>query len=538
MDREIFDVLTAFTLNEMLSLTELEKITGLKKYKLNNIIRKVNDRQEYFGCHIVARRGHGYRLLTDSMPTFLKAYKELQNVLNNYNVKDQLFISIAYKNERVMVRDLEEELYITRSVCQSAILELNESLTSYNLEIEFTPYKGYKLIGNERFIRKYLIDNKLYLDEQCEISSNYLSGDENRYINNVLHVQYERVSAGFTITDNNFSILDENKILSQFDLKLNYPNIELSYIAKVLSIFNLPQSSSSEITMMAIYQKFRETFNYNLNDPFIEVHLKNTISICCYAYKHKCIPLNIYNNYFNLFSDILAKLVIEIFGFEYSEHRVNEYSRLFFPIVEYTLRKIVSKHSKSYRKIGLLNNGNIFMLQGLKEEFKVHNPEVIIEQIEMEEISKIDFSKYDAVFTQYFLSEEEMKIISGVRRINVGHHGIALEYDELIRYMETIDYVYYVRNHLKVDVKEALSIKKVLQVTNDLSLILTEDLDEGFYYNMDENTIYVSRNLYMSGIVNVAFMYKLYWRWMINKPNWMKKEKITIEDVANELRIR
>lgn len=536
MDKEIFEILRLLRTSERVYLSDIEKATNLKKYKINSIVQKINNNSGEFGCVIDVKRGRGYRLIMYNQEQFIDTYRNLTSIINNYSIEQQIFRFIAYSHDYTMIKQIEAELYVTRVKIQAAIDTLNKDLTSYSLQLNYTPYKGYILVGRERYVRKYLIDNLIFLEDSKPVKLNYLSGYQNKYINNVLHVQYERVSHNFILKNNNFKILNENKLLGKFDLDLNYPHIELNYIAEVLKIFDLNTGEKNPEFIKFLRASCIDRYSHIVDDPFIIVHLQNILNMCEHAHNNAYISLNIGSHLQNEISNFIAELVVDYYDWEETPMRILEFSSLIFPVVEYMVRMVVTNAMNKYFEIGILDNGNVFALQGLKEQLKIFNPTMNITVISMGDIQEIDFKKYDVVLTQHFLSEKETNIITGTKRINICPMGMPLEFDKLHSYIHTLDYVYFIRKYMKLGLEEEVVNYEPLQQNFDINIYVTPDINSSFCVDRAKNRIYVAKDLYYSNFENTAFLYSLYWRWCTNKPEWFSKKKISIGDVISELR--
>lgn len=536
MDRHIYEVLRLLNNGERVYLSDIEAATGLKKYKINNIVQKINNNSEEFGCVIDVKRGRGYRCMMYDQKQFVKRYKQLLSNLNNYTIEQQIFRHVAYSKDYVMVKDIEESLYLSRAKVKSAIDELNQQLVNYKLELKYTPYKGYWLIGEERYIRKYLIDNLLFLSDSSSLHSNHLSGYQNDYINNVLHVQHERIAFGFMVNSNNFGLKLDTLILKKFDLKLNYPEIELNYLGEVLKLFDLNTDSDMVELLEKLNNACSDKYDGDVKDPFVFVHLQNIINMCKYGHEHQYISLKMGYKLQNEVSNFVANFLKEHYSWNDDSSRIAEYSNLIFPVVEYVVRQVTTRTMSKYFKLAILDNGNVFTMQGVKEQLKAFNPNMSIDIIKMSDIYNIDFTVYDAVFTQHFLKQEQMDAISGTRRINISATGIALELDKLQTYMYTLDYIYFIRKYISLEQLSPIENYHVLETDFDLNLYVTNEISNCFYIDRDHNSIYVAEDLYYSEFKNTAFIYSLYWRWGANKPEWFNKKKISIGDIIADFR--
>lgn len=117
------------------------------------------------GWKIIAKQGHGYRFVIDNKDVYQKFLQKevlgeasteaIEGIDDRYNY---ILNKLLFEQESIYCDDLADELYVSRSTLSSDFKKIRHDLSKYDLQIESKPNRGVYVTGDERNIRRFIID--------------------------------------------------------------------------------------------------------------------------------------------------------------------------------------------------------------------------------------------------------------------------------------------------------------------------------------------------------------------------------------------
>lgn len=132
------------------------------------------------GWKIIAKQGHGYRFVIDNKGVYQKFLQKevlgeasteaIEGIDDRYNY---ILNKLLFEQESIYFDDLADELYVSRSTLSSDFKKIRQDLSKYDLEIESKPKRGVYVTGDERNIRRFIIEF-FFHDKFFQILHNYI----------------------------------------------------------------------------------------------------------------------------------------------------------------------------------------------------------------------------------------------------------------------------------------------------------------------------------------------------------------------------
>lgn len=129
---------------------------------LKNLIVMPSDET---GWEIIAKQGYGYQLVIVNKELYqdflqkevlLEASPEtVEGIEDRYNY---ILNKLLFEQEQIYFDDLVDELYVSRSTLSSDFKKIRQDLAKYDVQIESKPKRGVYVTGDERNIRRFIID--------------------------------------------------------------------------------------------------------------------------------------------------------------------------------------------------------------------------------------------------------------------------------------------------------------------------------------------------------------------------------------------
>ncbi|MEY8584726.1 BglG family transcription antiterminator [Ligilactobacillus animalis] len=113
---------------------------------------------------IEAKRGNGYRLQIMDEANFAKFYlqevkqKDITEIKEASDRQDYILNRLLFEQEASYVDDLASELFVSRSTLSKELAEIKDLLKPYQIRIESKCHRGIYLVGNEKNIRRFIIE--------------------------------------------------------------------------------------------------------------------------------------------------------------------------------------------------------------------------------------------------------------------------------------------------------------------------------------------------------------------------------------------
>lgn len=132
------------------------------------------------GWKIIAKQGHGYRFIIDNKDIYQKFLQKevlgeasteaIEGIDDRYNY---ILNKLLFEQESIYFDDLADELYVSRSTLSSDFKKIRQDLSKYDLRIESKPKRGVYVTGDERNIRRFIIEF-FFHDKFFQILHNYI----------------------------------------------------------------------------------------------------------------------------------------------------------------------------------------------------------------------------------------------------------------------------------------------------------------------------------------------------------------------------
>lgn len=113
---------------------------------------------------IEAKRGSGYRLQIMDEANFAKFYlqeikqKDITAIKEASDRQDYILNRLLFEQEASYVDDLASELFVSRSTLSKELAEIKKLLEPYQIKLESKCHRGIYLVGNEKNIRRFIIE--------------------------------------------------------------------------------------------------------------------------------------------------------------------------------------------------------------------------------------------------------------------------------------------------------------------------------------------------------------------------------------------
>lgn len=113
---------------------------------------------------IEAKRGSGYRLQIMDEANFAKFYlqevkqKDITEIKEASDRQDYILNRLLFEQEASYVDDLASELFVSRSTLSKELAEIKKLLKPYQIKLESKCHRGIYLVGNEKNIRRFIIE--------------------------------------------------------------------------------------------------------------------------------------------------------------------------------------------------------------------------------------------------------------------------------------------------------------------------------------------------------------------------------------------
>ncbi|MCT6890903.1 MAG: helix-turn-helix domain-containing protein, partial [Lactobacillus sp.] len=239
--REI-DLLNLFLNNDLLTISELKKKSGISARTLNTEFAQINKVLLNAGhdVKIVNQRAKGYLLdysLAES--DWLKLLKEncseYLNLKFNYLFRNKLRIAkicrfLCASPNYIKIDQLASKLNFSTATINKDMRDVKKFLSIYNLKVKSVPYYGMKVVGKTGAVRSCLIDLfDIYSFEQKD----------------ALLPEYAFTEYGVTKTD----LLNKSQTLLQLIHEYDFPLTDNGFkqVTKYLLIYKLRPDISLKI---------------------------------------------------------------------------------------------------------------------------------------------------------------------------------------------------------------------------------------------------------------------------------------------------
>lgn len=261
-------------------------------------LNEMNSYLEKSGASIEVKRGYGYKLTINDERAFQSFYSA--NQFNELVVTQDILTYLITADEYVKADDMADHLYLSKSTLTKGLNQIRQILGAYSLKLVVRPHYGFKIVGQEFDIRRFLTSNyvrkttifqkdesvmkdiRVILDEVIENLHYHMPDYLREALVYHIHISLVRITKGKLI-DNPDMIFDsvENEEVAFLDkLLVNlekyfdivYPQEEKDYLLiQIISKKELESNSSSKIPE-EINELVEKVFNDILRTTGIDLH--------------------------------------------------------------------------------------------------------------------------------------------------------------------------------------------------------------------------------------------------------------------------
>lgn len=229
---------------------------------------------------IEAKRGNGYRLQIMDEANFAKFYlqevkqKDITEIKEASDRQDHILNRLLFEQEASYVDDLASELFVSRSTLSKELAEIKELLKPYQIRIESKCHRGIYLVGNEKNIRRFIIEYffKDRLQDNLFAFSEYSNLLEGVMVDEiVLSVLEECRKAQLKLSD----LVIYNLVLH---LGLAIKRIQNGFAMDLQTPLDLEPSSLEYQTAVKILERLEAKMHLKFADKeaeFVALHLKS-----------------------------------------------------------------------------------------------------------------------------------------------------------------------------------------------------------------------------------------------------------------------
>ncbi len=229
---------------------------------------------------IEAKRGNGYRLQIMDEANFAKFYlqevkpKDITEIKEASDRQDYILNRLLFEQEASYVDDLASELFVSRSTLSKELAEIKELLKPYQIRLESKCHRGIYLVGNEKNIRRFIIEYffKDRLQDNLFAFSEYSNLLEGVMVDEiVLSVLEECRKAQLKLSD----LVIYNLVLH---LGLAIKRIQNGFAMDLQTPLDLEPSSLEYQTAVKILERLEAKMHLKFADKeaeFVALHLKS-----------------------------------------------------------------------------------------------------------------------------------------------------------------------------------------------------------------------------------------------------------------------
>ena len=128
---------------------------------ISNEIKSLNELFE--DCAYIENKNSNYSLFITKLEEYLKRKRSIYEASVNFDSSKvrlvYIFKTLVSSGESTLIDDLAFEMIVSRTTLNSDIKKLNEIISSYNLVIKGKPNTGIRVVGLEKDIRIFILEN-------------------------------------------------------------------------------------------------------------------------------------------------------------------------------------------------------------------------------------------------------------------------------------------------------------------------------------------------------------------------------------------
>ena len=128
---------------------------------ISNEIKSLNELFE--DCAYIENKNSNYNLYISKLEEYLKRKRSIYEANINFDSSKvrlvYIFKRLVSSSESTLIDDLAFEMIVSRTTLNTDLKKLNEIINSYNLVIKGKPNTGIKVVGLEKNIRIFILEN-------------------------------------------------------------------------------------------------------------------------------------------------------------------------------------------------------------------------------------------------------------------------------------------------------------------------------------------------------------------------------------------
>ena len=128
---------------------------------ISNEIKSLNELFE--DCAYIENKNSNYNLYITKLEEYLKRKRSIYEANINFDSSKvrlvYIFKRLVSSSESTLIDDLAFEMIVSRTTLNTDLKKLNEIINSYNLVIKGKPNTGIKVVGLEKNIRIFILEN-------------------------------------------------------------------------------------------------------------------------------------------------------------------------------------------------------------------------------------------------------------------------------------------------------------------------------------------------------------------------------------------
>lgn len=145
-------------------LVQDQYLLDVLKVSSKTISNEIKSLNELFGdCAYIENKNSNYSLFITKLEEYLKRKRSIYEASINFDSSKvrlvYIFKTLVSSDESTLIDDLSFEMIVSRTTLNSDIKKLNDIISSYNLVIKGKTNTGIKVVGLEKDIRIFILEN-------------------------------------------------------------------------------------------------------------------------------------------------------------------------------------------------------------------------------------------------------------------------------------------------------------------------------------------------------------------------------------------
>ena len=145
-------------------LVQDQYLLDVLKVSSKTISNEIKSLNELFGdCAYIENKNSNYSLFITKLEEYLKRKRSIYEASVNFDSSKvrlvYIFKTLVSSGESTLIDDLSFEMMVSRTTLNSDIKKLNDIISSYNLVIKGKTNTGIKVVGLEKDIRIFILEN-------------------------------------------------------------------------------------------------------------------------------------------------------------------------------------------------------------------------------------------------------------------------------------------------------------------------------------------------------------------------------------------